>query len=459
MVRDFGNNRRKATSISLNSKVSNSIGGQDKSDFLNFNLSGTSNVSISLSKLTRAANFSLLDSNGNTILSSPVNRKTQQINTELNPGNYFLRIKGTRQGTDYKLSLAATPSPLSTPIPPSIPVSSSFNPLYGYGLVDAAAAVSKAIAPGAAVTTPFPDVPDGSFPDANKAWQVDAVKAPEVWAQGYKGQGVVVAVLDTGIDYGNSYINKSLWMNFKETLSNNRDNDKNGYVNDVRGWDFVNDDNIPFDKNSHGTFVAGLIADSLTGIAPDAKIMPIQIASDHRQTSDPKRAYTSDPDIANGIYYAVQNGAKIINISYGLLPDATSTPVVQQALKFAYQSNVLVVVSAGNEKTKGAVRPDDPGNFAATNNYGITVGAINKSGQLADFSNPAGNVPLNYVVAPGVNVYSDKLNSKFRGGSGTSYSAPLVSGVAALMLSANPNLTVNQLENILLSTANPLAIA
>jgi subtilisin family serine protease len=455
MMRDFGNNLRKSTAISLNSKVRNTIGGQDKFDFVNFNLSGTSNVSISLSRLTKSANFKLLDSNGNTIsLSSRVNRKTRQLNTELNPGTYFLRIRGTRQATNYTLSLATTPTPLLTPVPPQLPVSSSFNPLYGYGLVDAAAAVSKAIAPDAAVTTPFPDVPDGSTPDANKAWQVDAVKAPEVWAQGYKGQGVVVAVIDTGVDYGNSYINKSLWMNYKETLFNNRDNDKNGYVNDVDGWNFVNDNNFPSDSNGHGTFVAGLITDSLTGIAPDAKIMPIKVTDDGLE---------SQTDIANGIYYAVQNGAKIINISSDLLPGATSAPDVQQALKFAYQSNVLVVISAGNEKQQGAFKPDDPGNFAATNNYGITVGATTKSGQLADFSNPAGNIPLNYVVAPGVDVYSDgfdsSLNSKFMPGSGTSYSAPLVSGVAALMLSANPNLTVNQLENILLSTANPSVIA
>jgi subtilisin family serine protease len=475
MPRDFGNSFQRATPISLQSKLTNSIGGKDKFDFLRFSLSGSSDVSVSLSRLTKSSKLTLLAGDGNTITSSSrLNKRTQQINTNLSPGTYVLRVQHTGETATYRLNLTATPylDPTSTPptsfslptppIPPTpsplpIPPTPSapptpFNSFYGYGLVNAAAAVAKAIAPTDAVTTPFPDVPDGSFIGADKAWQVDAVKAPEVWAKGFKGQGVVVAVLDTGIDNTNSYLSKSLWTNTKEIPFNGKDDDNNGFVDDTRGWDFANADNTPIDLDGHGTFVSGIIADSLTGIAPDAKIMPVKVANDE---------YVSQTDLANGIYYAVQNGAKIINISSGLPSGYPSSTSVQDAIKFAYQNNVLVVASAGNEGNY-AVQPTNPGYFVATNNYGITVGATDKTGKFADFSNPAGSTPLNYVVAPGVDVYSDKFDDwfypTFEKSSGTSFSAPAVSAVAALMLSANPNLTPNQIETILTSTANPAVV-
>jgi hypothetical protein len=336
-------------------------------------------------------------------------------------------------------------------------ITNPYSSLYGYGSVDASAAVARAIG-----QAPFPGVPDGTFSlDANKAWQVDAVNAPEAWAKGFKGEGVVVAVIDSGVKATNPYLTNNLWKNSKEIPFNNIDDDKNGRVDDVRGWNFVNNNNSLDDTDGHGTFVTGVIADSITGIAPNTKVMPIKVVADN--------GFISQTNLADGIFYAVRNGAKIINISSALPPGSKSPLEVQLALKFAYDSHVLVVASAGNYRQPslfqpGALQPNDPSYFIATNNYGITVGATgktvtNQTEKFADFSNPAGNTPLTYLVAPGVDVYSDKFDFQarptFEKGSGTSFSAPVVAAIAALMLSANPNLTPDQIIHDMIDTADP----
>jgi subtilisin family serine protease len=121
-------------------------------------------------------------------------------------------------------------------------------------------------------------------------------------------------------------------------------------------------------------------------------------------------------------------------------------------------------MAAGNERNSGAIRPSEPA-FAASRNLGIAVGAIDRSGRVADFSNPAGNRPLDYVVAPGVDIFSTYYQptnflqrNTYGISSGTSFAAPYVSGVAALMLSANPSLTPDQIENTLIATANPSGV-
>ncbi|MFM7426004.1 MAG: S8 family serine peptidase, partial [Elainella sp.] len=323
-----------------------------------------------------------------------------------------------------------------------INITNPFNPLSGYGLVNAAAAVARAAGQPA-----FPEVADAA---ELRLFGVDQVKAPEAWTQGYRGQGVVVAVIDTGVNYISPFLSDSLWQNPGENPLDGIDNDRNGYIDDYRGWDFVRNTNIPIDddREGHGTFVAGIVTDADLGIAPDARIMPLKIASLDSPSPPDER-------VAQAIDYAVNNGARIINLSFaGPLRPTTR---LQQAIRSARQNNVLFIAAAGNQRQLGATEAADPALFAAEEDLGIAAGAVDRSSGFAAFSNPAGGRPLNYLVAPGVEVYSTALNSTTADQkSGTSFAAPAIAGVAALMLSANPNLTPDQLEQILIDTATPV---
>jgi subtilisin family serine protease len=322
----------------------------------------------------------------------------------------------------------------------------SFNFDYGYGLVDAAAAVARGIGQAR-----FSQVPDIGGSD----WDLDMVKAPEVWAKGYTGQKVVVAVLDTGVDYTHPDLNNNIWVNSNEIAHNGIDDDGNGFVDDVRGWNFVDaDSNDPMDYDSHGTHVAGTIAAGnngfgVTGVAYDAKIMPVRVIGG----SDDSSIYKFDANVAAGIRYAVQNGADVLSLSIG---SNLSDPAMRQteaALKYARSAGVVAVMASGNERlTAAAMRPIEPA-FYAMRDLGIAVGAVNRRRVVADFSNPAGNRRLDFVVAPGVEIRSTVLNGSYSYYSGTSMATPHVSGTVALMLSANPNLTPSEVESILTSTA------
>lgn len=323
-------------------------------------------------------------------------------------------------------------SSASTNITPS----SSFSSVYGHGLVDAAAAVAKSMN-----RSRFADVPD-AYEDLG-LWGIDAVSAPEVWRAGYTGNGVVVAVVDTGVDYTHSDLDDNIWINTREISGNGVDDDRNGFIDDIAGWNFVEFNNNPMDQDGHGTHVAGTIAAEKNGagtigIAYDAQIMPIRVLGENGGTS---------PDIAQGILYAANNGADVINLSLG---GSAPQPEVAKAIQYATERGAIVVMAAGNS---GLDQPGYPAYYAK--NWGIAVGAIDQSYSMADFSNQAGSDPkLNYIVAPGVDIDSTSLYESYESLSGTSMAAPHVSGVVALMLSANPQLTPSQVREILANTAS-----
>ena len=320
--------------------------------------------------------------------------------------------------------------------------SGGFNSDYGYGLVDAAAAVANALGQ----TSPFPNVPDVG----SNSWGLDTIKAPEVWAKGYTGQGVVVAVVDTGVDYNHVDLDANIWTNSKEIAGNNKDDDGNGFVDDVRGWDFVDNDNNPMDLNGHGTHLAGTIAAEnngvgVTGVAYNAKIMPVRVL-------DANGSGTFS-GVADGIRYAADNGAQVINLSLGAQYPAYDSQVAA-AVEYATGKNSVVVMAAGNEY-------DNRSGFPAylANQWGISVGAVDNTNTMAYFSNRAGTTPLDYVIAPGVNILSTTPGNTYQSLSGTSMATPHVAGVAALILSAKPDLTPAQVENFITATANPTGIA
>jgi subtilisin len=311
---------------------------------------------------------------------------------------------------------------------------SGYNSKSGYGLVNADAAVAKATGQN----SPFPDVPNLG----GNNWGADMVKAPEAWANGYTGQGVVVAVVDTGVDYNHLDLKNNIWTNPKEIAGNGVDDDGNGYVDDVRGWNFVNNTSEVMDDNEHGSHVSGIIAGEkndfgVTGIAYDTKIMPIKVLDGSGSGSS--------ASVANGIRYAAKNGANVINLSLGSnSPDRE----IESAIEYASSQGSIVVMAAGNDSGS---QPGYPARYASK--HGIAVGAVDKNEQMAYFSNRAGGDQLTYVTAPGVDIYSTVPNNQYANLSGTSMAAPSVAGVIALMLSANPSLNENQVRQILSETS------
>jgi subtilisin family serine protease len=412
------------------------VGTLDTNDFYRFTLNQTNNLTLNLSGLSADADMQLIqDVNGNgaiesgEILAYPWQGGTQPENltTALTAGTYYIRVFPYSSSTPYILSASVTPI-----ISPS-----RYDLNYGYGLVNAATAVAQA-----AGQNPYANVPNLG----GNRWNLDRVNAPEVWAQGFTGQGVVVAVVDSGVDYTHSDLNANIWVNSDEVAGNGIDDDSNGYIDDVRGWDFTSNDNTPLDSYGHGTHVAGTIAAENNGVgsigvAYNARIMPVRVL-------DSSGSGTWS-DVAAGIRYSANNGARVINLSLG--GDYSSE--VASAVQYAAERGAIVVMASGNESRSN---PGFPANLATQ--WGIAVGAVNISNQLANFSNDAGLPVVNYVVAPGVGVYSTLPNNRYQSYNGTSMAAPHVAGVAALMLSANPNLTAAQVINLLLSTATRTGI-
>ncbi|BAY34080.1 peptidase S8/S53 [Nostoc carneum NIES-2107] len=309
----------------------------------------------------------------------------------------------------------------------------SYDSTTGYGLVNAGAAVAKAIGQNT-----FADVPDVGGND----WGDDLVKAPEAWAKGYTGQGVVVAVIDTGVDYNHIDLRNNIWTNTREVAGNGIDDDGDGYIDDIHGWNFIDSTNEVMDRNGHGTHVSGTIAGEnngvgVTGVAYNAKIMPIKALND--------AGAGSVSTIANGIYYAVNQGADVINLSLGSnFPNST----LASAIEYASKKGVVVVMAAGNN---GLPVISYPGSYA--DQWGLAVGAVDQNNNIADFSNRPGISQLAYVTAPGVNIYSSVPGDQYAYYSGTSMATPHVAGVVALMLSANPLLTDAQVRQIITQTA------
>jgi subtilisin family serine protease len=399
-------------------------------NYYRLTLSTTSKLNISLGNLTADADLQLIqDTNQNGIVdtgevigsSSNPGNQSESIATGLPAGTYFIDVHRYSGDTSYTLQTQATPIPL--------PV--GYDTRYGYGLVDAGKAINILTGQD---TLPLPN-------QSTNAWDLNLVDAPTAWAKGYTGQGVIVAVVDTGIDVTHSDLNDNLWTNPGEIPGNGIDDDHNSFIDDVHGWDFVDRDNMPTDSNGHGTHVAGTIAAEqnnfgVTGVAYNAKLMPVRVLGD---------SGGSDLDVAAGIRYAADNQAKIINLSLG----GSNSSAIASAIQYASQKGALVVTAAGND---GGSQPVFPGNLA--NQWGITVGAIDYNRKLADFSDRAGAIPLSYVVAPGVNILSTAPNNSYQSLSGTSMAAPHVSGVAALLLSANPTLTPAQITTLLTADAS-----
>ena len=300
--------------------------------------------------------------------------------------------------------------------------------------------------------TPDPTPIDFYTLEYRQNYGLTAIDTLPAYAAGLSGEGQIVAVVDTGIDLNNT--------DLKNNISTQSIDLQSGTYAQVQ------------DEYGHGTWVAGIIAAEkndigVHGVAYNAQIMAIR-ADNHVDCTDGCTFY--DTIIADGVTYAVDNGAKVINISLG--GDSDPSQKLKSALIYAVDQGVAVVIAAGNAADDGMggytplPNPDPLAEFATNPSVkgGIIVaGASNQNNLLADFSDRAGDAQDVYVVAPGDNIRTTDLSSPLKGTHpltqvyGTSVSTPHVAGALALLMEMFPNLTAKQAIQILLDTAKPLA--
>lgn len=301
------------------------------------------------------------------------------------------------------------------------------------------------------------------------------INAPTAWDITTGSSSVVVAVIDTGVDILNEDLRENIWQNLKEIPNNGLDDDNNGFIDDIHGWNFVEDNNdvrvsaisVMDDSGavSHGTILSGLIGavgdNNLlgTGLNWHIKIMPI-------------RAISSDGggslgNVAKAINYAVNNGADIISISF--VGDSKSLGL-QESLFNARKQGVLVVAAAGNNRNDGTGNDNSTNNkqypicsdFEDSENWILGVTSVDKNDKLSDFTNYGICVDLS---APGEFIYSTQRSDtqyvgyeKNFGGPwfGSSFSVPLVAGAAALIKSVRPDWKAKEIVLDLLASADDI---
>jgi len=328
-------------------------------------------------------------------------------------------------------------------------------------------------------------------------WGLDRIGAREAWQTTKGSPEVVVAVIDTGIDYTHPELDANIWTNPGEIPGNGVDDDGNGYVDDIHGWDFVDNDNDSLSGSEihwHGTAMAGVIAAEddgfgVTGVAPHVKLMDLRVPTSIpvSQFKVPRGFIEAVEAMAEAIDYAVDNGARVINMSlsfpvdfWGIPPDWLAekyTEIIERTLKPALdraaERGVIVVASAGNNAAKVGF----PARFSST----IAVSATTTADELAYYSNFGPQVD---VAAPGGDISEEELYARlaedfaelvpvlrtliitpfptvdsrpgYAWSAGTSPAAAFVSGVVALLLSIDPNLTLDDIRRIFAATSEDL---
>jgi subtilisin family serine protease len=302
-----------------------------------------------------------------------------------------------------------------------------------------AAAATAAFAASAAPALAAPD------PLISDQWALSdpqAVGAQVAWSQS-TGSGVVVALLDSGVQLNHPDLAGNIWTNPNEVV-NGKDDDDNGIVDDVHGANMFTGNGNVEDDEGHGTHTAGIIAAEAgdgvggAGLAPNATIMPIKVLDSNRSGNSTL--------LARGIRYAIDEGARILSISIN--GDSTTSDLTA-ALKYATDKGATIVASAGNDSRNIDLTPSWPA--SSTEPSVLTVTAEDQGLGIASFANTG----LNSVdlAAPGEMILSTARGSGYENRSGTSMSAPFVSASLALLASARPDLSQAALRNALLSTA------
>jgi thermitase len=271
-------------------------------------------------------------------------------------------------------------------------------------------------------------------PQRSKQWSLLKVQAEEAWRIQRGARKTIVAVIDTGVDYAHEDLKNRIWNNEKEIAGNGIDDDKNGFVDDTRGWNFFGKNNNPMDETSdknpgHGTHCSGIIGAQgdndigISGIAPNISIMPVRFLG----ADGSGDLYTA----ALAIDYATNNGADVISASWGAAVTRDQVKPILEAIERAGQKGVIFVAAAANDGKSNDTREVYPANAGFKNV--ISVAASNSEDQKPSWSNyGAATVDL---AAPGADIFSTLPDNKYGNLSGTSMATPLVAGMVALLKS------------------------
>jgi len=290
------------------------------------------------------------------------------------------------------------------------------------------------------------DLPTSRSFDVPNGDGITDINAPEAWDIWTGDDNVLICVIDTGINYTIPDLAPNIWTNPGEIPGDGIDNDENGFIDDVHGYDFINNDGDPMDDNNHGTHVSGTIGAvgnndlGITGVMWNAKIMGLKFLSGGGSGSL--------EDAVRAIDYATQMGCSLTSNSWG---GGGFLQSMYDAIQRADAAGILFVAAAGNNGADSDQSPAYPAAYDLSNI--ISVAAIDAQGRLASFSNwGATTVDLG---APGVQVLSYVLDGSTQYFAGTSMAAPHVSGVVGLMRSLNPQFPHNSIRDLLFLTVTP----
>jgi len=277
-------------------------------------------------------------------------------------------------------------------------------------------------------------------PSFGSQWGLSVISAPAAWNYFSTGSTVVIAIVDDAVERTHADLAPNLWVNPGEIPNNNIDDDGNGYIDDINGYDVGSNDNNPNPPSAaydHGTHVAGISSarsNNGTGVASigySCKLMCVK-------STNTASAVTNGYD---GIVYAAASGADIINMSWG---GPSSSTTGQNVVNYAASQGCILIAASGNDGVSSQFYP------AAFSNV-ISVAATTSTDAKASFSNYGSWIDIS---APGNNIYSTTVNNTYGNKSGTSMASPMVAGLAGLMKSLNPNMTNADLINCLLTTAD-----
>jgi subtilisin family serine protease len=320
-------------------------------------------------------------------------------------------------------------------------------------------------------------------PDYGKQWYLRNIRADRAWEITRGDSSIAIGIVDTGVDWLHPDLDVQFRINKSEDRNNNGafdawpsteqrkdifgatvpgdlddiDQDRNGYVDDIIGYDFVDQeslnfgdsrdrDPIPGDEHGHGTLVSGVVAaeqnnaQGISGIAPGCRLVALR-AFDATGNAE-------DDDVASAIVYAADNGIRILNLSFG---DIVPSMLQRDAIRYAVAQGVTVFASSGNE---GGFDRHYPSDFDEV----VSVGATTNSPYedvLSSFTTYGESMDL---LAPGADIYTTDLNKGYKAVFGTSFSSPIAAAVGALLLSKDKRLTPEQIKGILLSTTKDLGI-
>lgn len=272
---------------------------------------------------------------------------------------------------------------------------------------------------------------------------------------GLEKEEIIVAVVDTGVDYNHEDLKSNMWVNSAEIAGNGIDDDQNGYIDDVHGIDTLERvggvaTGDPMDTHSHGTHVAGTIGAiqnnnvGIAGIASNVKIMAIRTV--------PNRGDETDADVVESFLYAAKHGAKLINCSFGKKHNEGGMVVNETMNHIGATYGTLVVAAAGNDSSNNDRSPKYPASFDS--DYLLVVASTSSGGGMSYFSN-YGKATVD-IAAPGSGVYSTVPGNRYRSMSGTSMACPTTVGVAAEVWSHFPELGALELKQSLMDSVTPV---